>query len=320
MTPSEIKRYGFGCVVIVFALNVAVFGYLQTRSTDMSQESAESAIEREARRQAMLDRALGRSEDFNAGPLVGDTPAQAAEDGPSKTPERQTLRILPPVKQGTMEEMWGPLKRADDLYLPVFGLHEGLTKSSQQGKSNVNAVDIQPKYLYVRQQQKGKIRTFLAVYSDLRLMKDGAEFTTVTPQDVLHRALYDPEADGLYFNPTSRLCNTTEYAVGINSFGIAEVLGCLQAPPRTDNRPYHELANEAAKREDWFLVQYYWGMSRREGLPGDDWTRAELSKLRSWMHLDFPGARERALGELRWFMGKYGETAEARELLDELQD
>ncbi len=108
MTPSEIKRYGFGCVVVVFLLNVLVFGYLQTRTTGMSQQSAEYAVEREAERRALIDRALGTSGDFNADPLVGDTPAQAAKESATKPADRQALRILPPVKQGTMKQMWGP--------------------------------------------------------------------------------------------------------------------------------------------------------------------------------------------------------------------
>lgn len=213
-----------------------------------------------------------------------------------------------------MEAMWSKLKTQDVLFLPIFGL-ESLNESLRtKGHGNVKAPDVKASYLYVQQEDKGVAYDFLCVYSDMKIMKDGTSFTTASPVSILEKALYDPNADSLYFNPKSRACDESRYACGINRLGLPEIIGFLQASDVDEGRPFHELAVEACAQKKWYLVQYFLAMSRREGRSGDDWKKAELAKFRSWYELNFPGVRERALGELEWFITTYGDTDEAEAL------
>ena len=115
----------------------------------------------------------------------------------------------------------------------------------------------------------------------------------------------------------SRVCGACqpEWAYGLNSFGVAELIGYVRSEPDDRTQPFHQLALDARGRGALFQVLYYWGMSRREGRPGDDWRAAELAKLRAYDELNFPGFRERALGEARWFLDTEGPDPEAQALV-----
>jgi hypothetical protein len=288
----------------MFILMGVAFYYFNETMMEAQQEAIEATEERGAREGLSPPRAQASTPESL-------TPPQKV------LPPRESMTIIPAVHKGTMKEMWSGLKTLDSILVPTYGLEKMHAEMQKRGSGNIHEMKDLMKntgYLYVQQRVKGKVLSFWAVYTDSQLVDETTIFQMQEPETILKDALYMKHANGIYFNPKSRACNTTKYAYGINKFGIPEVIGYLQADEEVPVGPYHDLANRAAEMKAWYLVQYYWAMSRREGRPGDDWKRAELAKLKSWWRLNFPGARERAQGELDWFIGKYGSTPEAEAL------
>ncbi|MBN1419340.1 MAG: hypothetical protein JXP34_11215 [Planctomycetes bacterium] len=274
-------------------------------------------------------------EDVDAEGLDVEAPDEwrPAADAPPSTPEEHpagttiaakgddgggSYRIIPP-RQGKWEEMWGGLRDIDDMFLPVFGLESLNDALKKKGYGNVKVSDFKPEHLFIEQTTPQGTLQFIAAFTDHRLLNDGVLFQTIRPIDLLRDALADEKIDGVYFNPRCRVCDRDWGAYGINRFGVAELIGYLEGAPDRSGRPYHELALQAEREGKPHQVLYYWGMSFREGRPGDDWRRAELAKIRAYHALDFPGAKDRAVGEVEWFIKNHGGSAEANGLLRELR-
>lgn len=260
--------------------------------------------------QAYLDR---ESEPDDARPAPQPvTPAQAKEETAVAVPDG-TYRLIPP-KEGTFDEMWGGLKTLEEIYIPVFGLESLDEALKEKGIGNVKWSDLKQKLLFVQQDSQQGPMTFLAAYTDSKLFNDGVPYQPMAPLDFLAWAIRLEDCDGVYFNPRSRVCDKLIAAHGINTFGLAEIIGFLQAGDVPEGKRYHELALEADKKDAHYQTAYFWGKSRREGRPGDSWEKCELAKLRAYYALDFPGSRARAKGELNWFIQTYGPSPEAAAL------
>ena len=242
----------------------------------------------------------------------GRTPVSAGTGG-----QPSGSRIFPRATKGMWEEMWGGFRRAGALCVPAFGLDSLDDSLEKKGPGAVKAADFEREYLYVQQRMQQGTMSFLAVYTDPALMKSGTPYETHRPIDFLRSVLFEHESDGIYFNPKSRVCDDHRFAYGTNWFGIAELIGYLEAAPEQGDLPYHELALRAHRNEKPFQVLFWWGLSYRQARPGDDWKKAELAKLRAYHQLDFPGSRERAVGELNWFLENHERTPEAEALLAE---
>ncbi|MBN2711012.1 MAG: hypothetical protein JXR97_01060 [Planctomycetes bacterium] len=283
-----------GCLVLVFLLCVFIAYYFQQEMQNIQEEDYQKIMDG-----------------------TENAPVDQSYQNPDGTQKDQVkpLKIVPPVIDGTMDEMWSGFKDGEQIFLPAFGIESLNQALKEKGYGNVKAQDFKPKYLYVEQEQNGKTYIFLTCFTDSSLIKPGFTFMTINPDTLLEQALYDSNCDGLYFNPKCRVCDEAKYARGISKYGIAEVLGYLKAKPDSGRLTYHALANDAMMKKEWYQVLYYWAMSRREGREGDDWKKAEMAKIRAWIELDFPGAKDYAKGELEWYIKTYGANPEAEALL-----
>lgn len=238
-----------------------------------------------------------------------------------KSPIPEELCIIPP-KQGEFLEMWRGLRKLKGIFIPVFGL-ESLDKAlKEKGIGNVRDEDFKQKYLYIEQETPQGKFNFHSVYTDSRLFKENTPFQERDPVKFLEFALYDKNADGVYFNPISRVCDKIKpgQPYGTNSIGVAEIIGFLKVDPNFEKKsiPYHQMALEALSKKEYFQVLFFWAMSYRHGKQNDDWKKAEIAKLRAYHELDFPGSRERAKSELKWFIDTHGETEETKSFQEDI--
>lgn len=146
-----------------------------------------------------------------------------------------------------------------------------------------------------------------AAYTDLKLLKNNEMIQEHNARQWLLESLNSPESEGAVINPKTRFVNDAESPIylTVNRFGVAELVGFLETPDVQQSLPYHELANQAFSAGEYYKVLYYWARSYRAGTENDDWKKAEIAKLRSYYILNFPGSRQRALGELDWMVGTH---------------
>lgn len=226
----------------------------------------------------------------------------------------------PAPNDGDFHGLWSPLLQLEAVYTPSFILDSFPLPETSQTARSINIKDLNEKVLYVQADFNGSLERFNVLYTDTRLFNDPTVVTKHNPLEYLKEVLYDTQSGGVAFNPPSRVMNRDVGDVTyLFKTGIAEVIGFLESKGlEPSNRPYHELALEAAKQNKPFQVLYYWARSFRTPRADDDWKQAELVKVQAYHELNFPGSRERALGELKWFLETHGANPEGSALLQKL--
>lgn len=243
------------------------------------------------------------------GPLTTSNAAQAP--APAVSP---SYNLVPP-SEGSWDTMWAPLKQSKQLYVPVYGLDDLSDVMEKNSYASMPWKEFGPHALRVQSFNKRSSFDMLAVYSDEKLLNTGTIYQNVTPRDILHAALNEPNLDGVFFNARSRACDKAVFGYGVNRHYLAELVGYLEAPTDEGDKPWHELALAAEAAGQLHQVLYYWGRSYRQPRQGDDWKKAEFAKIRAYHALNYPGARERAVTELKWFVDTHGRSPEANALM-----
>lgn len=251
------------------------------------------------------------------GPTAASAPALSVSQQASTA---HSFNLIPtaavPDQTGDFDRHFGALKSLPAVYVPSF-VHESTALPTDPSEARAVAVeDLHEKVLYVSGGEGGQTALYNVLYTDRAIFTAGTLVRQLRPVDYLKEVLFDATAKGVAFNPRSRFM-TKDF--GFTSYmyktGMAELIGFLEAAPHPENKPYHELALDAADSGEHYQVLYYWMKSFRTPRDGDDWKQAELAKVKAYYDLDFPGSRERARSELRWFIDNHGSSPEREALL-----
>ena len=210
---------------------------------------------------------------------------------------------------GDFHLLWGPLLNIKEVYAPSFDEFPAMSPDTVRP---VKASEVIKKSLYVEYEINGTPQLFNVLYTDIRLFTSTQMLRKLAPVKYLEEVLFDTNSVGVAINSPSRIMRRDVGDVtNITKTGIAELIGFLETGGNEpEGIPYSQLSIDSFNKNKPYQALYYWMKSYRTPRPDDNWKQAESAKLKSYWDLNFPGARERALGELNWFINTHGATPE----------
>lgn len=199
-----------------------------------------------------------------------------------------------------------PIKKTGKIYIPAVGMMESLSKAGDINKyGETKSSDIASgTHMALITQPDGKELAQPAAYTDLMFLNNKEVVKEHNAHDWFISVLNMEDSDGMVINPKTRFMQSgfSPILFSTNRYGVAEITGLMEINELPKGTPFHQLANEAFAKGEYYKVLFYWGASYRIPRAGDDWKLAEASKLRAYFILNFPGSRERARTELQWMM------------------
>lgn len=233
-----------------------------------------------------------------------------------KTPSSTTTQDLSAADREWIEKSYGadahnilePMKKSAKLYVPAVGMMESMMSVTPDTAHITKASDFEIGVHIVQMTLPGgNVVEQAAAYIDPKLLNSNEVIEEVEARNWLEEMLRFQPSEGIVINPKTRFMQDDYRGIYLstNRYGVAELIGYLEAPVGVNDRYYYELANEAYAAGNYYQVLYFWARSYRSGDSKDDWTKAEEAKLRAYWALSFPGSRERSRSELQWMMDNH---------------